>query len=309
MEFKNIKFSSDEICVAYLENKRWGGKPVCPYCKHDKKVYRIEAGKRFKCGNPECYKKFSVTVGTIFENSKIGLRTWFAAIYLCTAHKKGISSLQLHRDLGVTQKTAWFMLQRIREMLKDAPAMMRDTVEIDETYVGGLEKNKHASKRKKEVKSRVGRRRDIKTPVLGIVQRNGNVYAKKLIGTGHFSILPVIEKMVEKGSVIMTDNWSTYQRLGVNYEHYIIDHSKGHYAHGSIHTNTIEGFFSLLKRGIIGIYHSVSYKHLNFYCSEFCFRYNTRKLTDPQRFHVSITKVEGKRLKYKEVTYKYYGLV
>src|SRR5688572_2719407 len=122
MEFKNlkdlfIKFSSEEICRNYLENQRWNGKPVCPYCKHDGKIYRIENGKRFKCGNPECYKKFSVTVGTIYENTKIPLSTWFGTMYLITAHKKGISSLQLHRDLGVTQKTAWFLLHRIREML------------------------------------------------------------------------------------------------------------------------------------------------------------------------------------------------
>ncbi len=314
MDFQNlkdlfVKFSNDEVCREYLETMRWNGTITCPYCQHSGKIYRIENGKRYKCGNKECHKKFSVTVGTIFENTKIDLRTWFGALYLCTAHKKGISSLQLHRDLGVTQKTAWFMLQRIREMLKnDAPDMLKNTVEIDETYVGGKEKNKHASK-KSTTHFKSGRNVDDKTPVLGIVERGGDVYAKKMYTAQQHFVMPVITAKVHPEATVMTDDWAGYTKLTSRYNHFVINHSAGKYVNGNIHTNTIEGFWSLLKRGIVGIYHSVSYKHLDFYCSEFAYRYNTRKVTDAQRFHLTVPRAEGKRLKYKEVTSQFYGLL
>jgi transposase-like protein len=312
MEFKNLEdlfktFNSEEICRNYLASQRWNGRTVCPYCNHHRKIYTIENGKRYKCS--DCKKKFSVTVGTIFEASNVSLQTWFAAIYLITAHKKGISSLQLHRDLGVTQKTAWFMLHRVREMLKkDAPEMMKTTVEIDETYVGGKEKNKHGYKRNKEsdkVKL-TGRSLQSKTPVLGILERHGEVFAKKVNATSHRYVMPLIEKTVAKDATIITDNWATYQRLDIMYKHFVIDHSRRIYANGSIHTNTIEGFWSLLKRGLIGIYHYVSYKHMNAYCNEFAYRYNTRKISDPHRFNHSLTLAEGKRLRFEQLTDKWY---
>ena len=184
MDFKNLKelfqhFNNENVCREYLEMQRWNGKVTCPYCKHEGKMYRIENGKRHKCGNPTCHKKFSVTVGTVFENTKIPLSTWFGALYLCTAHKKGISSLQLGRDLSVTQKTAWFMLHRIREMLRtDAPEMLKGTVEIDETYMGGKEKNKHLGKKKNDVVRE--NYNPAKTPVVGMIERGGKVYAKKV---------------------------------------------------------------------------------------------------------------------------------
>lgn len=303
MDFKNLKdlfthFASDEICREYLEGQRWGGQIVCPYCQHSGKIYRVENGKRYKCGNPECHKKFSVTVGTIFESSKIDLRTWFGALYLCTVHKKGISSLQLHRDLGVTQKTAWFMLQRIREMLRnDAPEMLRNTVEVDETFVGGKEKNKHSDKRTKGLQGGKG-----KAMVVGMIEREGVLIAKHVDNKEGQVIEYLVENNVERGSNLMTDEAPAYTMVGAKYIHRVVNHSAKEYVNGICHTNTIEGFWSLLKRGIVGICHSVSVKHLSRYCDEFSFRYNTRKVSDLQRFHFSMTKAQGKRLKYHEIT-------
>lgn len=310
MDFKNLKelfqhFSNEDVCREYLENQRWNGKPFCPYCGHSEKIYSIEGGKRHKCGNKDCHKKFSVTVGTVFENTKIPLSTWFGAIYICTAHKKGISSLQLSRDLSVTQKTAWFMLHRIREMLKqDAPQVLKNTVEIDETYVGGKEGNKHLGKKRGDVvKENLN---PDKTPVIGMVERKGKVYAKKAYRARKTYILPEIGKNVLPGSTIITDDNPVYTTVGTMYNHFVINHSAGKYAIGDVHTNTIEGFWSLLKRGIVGIYHQISYKHTNAYCAEFAYRYNTRDISDALRFQESLPLANGKRLKYEQLTGRFY---
>jgi transposase-like protein len=297
-------FNEESTCRAYLEHQRWGGTPACPFCG---KINPYRTNRGFKCSAKECGKKFSVTVGTVYENSKIPLRIWFAAIYLCTSSKKGISSLQASRQLGITQKTAWFLLHRVREMLRDkAPAMLRNSVQIDESYVGGKEINKHLNKRGKG-KAGKGRNSDIKTPVIGIVETGGNVMVRVSQWVTKKEMKELIDENVQKGSIMVTDGYAMYAYLknSKEFTHVVVDHSKGEYVRGGFHTNDIENFWSLLKRGIVGIFHQVSPWHLQRYCDEFAARYNSRKITDADRFTLSIRNSEG-RLKYNDLISTYY---
>lgn len=299
--FKNLTqfldhFKDEATCKAYLEAQRWGGTPACPFCGVID-PYRTNRG--FKCRDKQCHKKFTVTVGTIYENSKIGLRTWFAAIYLCTSSKKGISSLQASRQLGITQKSAWFLLHRVREMLREkAPAMLRTEVQVDETYIGGKESNKHASKKKN-----VGGGAGGKVAVLGLVETNGKVVAKVMNSVSKEKIVATINKHIAPGATMVTDAFHVYKYLGESpdYNHSVVNHSTGEYVNKKgKHTNSVEGFFGLLKRGIYGIYHQVSEKHLSRYCDEFASRYNSRQDSDNERFEESIRNSDG-RLKYNEL--------
>ena len=275
-------FNTEDKAIKHLKEIRWHGKPYCPHCKH-KKTYKFKDGKLYKCAS--CRKKFTVTVGTIFEDSKIPLRKWFISIYLITSHKKGISSLQLSKDIGVTQKTAWFILHRLRLAIKTKSfnEPLKNTVEIDETYIGGKERNKRLSKRRKNTQ---GRTLETKTPVLGLIERKGKIKAFKVENVKRETLHKKVIDNVVFGSTIMTDEFKSYRKLDMIYKHDFIAHSEFQYVRGECHTNTIEGFFSLLKRSILGIYHFVSPKHIERYLIENAFRYNTKEETEENRFNL-----------------------
>ncbi|HNP24672.1 MAG TPA: IS1595 family transposase [Panacibacter sp.] len=305
--FKNLhemitKMPDEETCRKYLADQRWkDGKAICPYCGHDK-CYVIEGGKRYKCGSKECYKKFSVTVGTIFEASNIPLQKWFMAFFVVSAHKKGISSYQLGKDIGVTQKSAWFMIHRIRELMRPKEATMLDTlVEVDETYVGGKMKNKHKSIRNKAHVDNVSHTQN-KTGVMGYLQRDKEL--KLVIMDTEKTLKEQVKENVAPEAVIVTDGLNAYRGLDKDFEgHEIVNHMEDEYVRGLFHTNSVEGSFGLFKRMIYGIYHQTSKKHLHRYCDEFTYRYNSRKLKDADRFNISLSRVEG-RLDYKTLTGK-----
>lgn len=292
-------FSDKQTCIDYLTKMRWSnGNVTCVFCNHTK-VYQLKgANKRYKCAS--CRKQFSAIKGTIFENSPISLQKWFVAVYILTSHKKGISSCQLAKDISVTQKTAWFMGQRIRHALQTksfSKPLMTAVVECDETYIGGKEKNKHKSKRIEGAQGRSGKG---KVAVFGMLERDGVVVAMKVKDTKKATIQPIIEQHVVEGSKVMTDEWKAYKGLKKKFEHEAVSHKAGIYVIGIAHTNTIEGFWSLLKRGVVGIYHQISAKHLDRYVDEFEFRYNSRKVSEAARFDNLLT-LSNKRLTYKSL--------
>lgn len=306
MQFKNLKdlflkFKDEDVCREYMVQRRWSGKPECPKCQCDK-VYKIEGGKRYKCANNKCYYRFSVITGTYFENSAIPLSTWFPAIYLIVAHKKGISSVQLARDLGVTQKTAWFMLQRIRESLKDkGNILLGNTIELDTTFMGGKISNKHNKERAEWAKS--DDKLAKKYTVLAMIERNGLVITKHISSEVKKEIYPVVKERVLSNSIIVTDTAKVYNKLNSMVINPQVNHRKDEYVRGEWYTNTVEGFFSLLKRSIYGIYHQVSPKHLQRYCNETSYRYNTRNIQDPEKFDLVLSSFEG-RMTYCELINK-----
>jgi transposase-like protein len=248
MNFKSLPqlldyFKDEATGIAYYENIRWAGKPVCPFCASDKAPYKTNRG--YKCSNKACGKKFTVKVGTIFENSKISLRIWFAAIYLCGQSKKGISSLQLSRHLGITQKTAWFVEHRVREMLKlQAPTMIGENamVEADETYIGGKESNKHESKKIKAPSGNTAKTSG-KKAVVGIIERDGRVVLKYFPEVSQRNMVEFLRNNVAKNATIYTDEFSGYNSLYKEYNHETVNHSLKIYVNGDIHTNTIENFW------------------------------------------------------------------
>ena len=280
-------FNTEEKCKAAIAQERWGnGDVVCPYCG-GKHCYMTAEG-RYIC--KECHKHFSVLVGTIFENTKISLRKWFMAMYLISSHKKGISSCQLARDIKVTQKTAWFILHKVRGLYGQSDETVLDgTVEMDEMYLGGRETNKHESKRTEGTQ---GRSTKTKTPIFGMLERDGKVVAMKVEDTKGATLLPIVEQFVEEGSITYTDELSSYNGLSKSgYEHMFVSHKQREYVRANdIHTNGIEGFWAHFKRVVFGTYHCVSKDYLTRYIDEQVYRWNTREERASYRFHDMFSK-------------------
>lgn len=299
-DFKSIleliqAFPNEQACIDHLEALRWNGNVISPFDAKSK-VYKCKDNK-YRCKNTGKY--FNVKTNTLFDNTKIELQKWFLAIWLVTCHKKGISSLQLARDIHVTQKTAWFMLQRIRNCFgSDNDGDLDGTVEIDETFVGGKNKNRHKDKK---VPMSQGRSFKDKTPVFGMLQRGGKLIAKVVSDTSIKSLAPRILYHIKAGSTIYTDEWN-YGNLSKYYYHRYIHHAAKVYVNGDVYTNTIEGFWGIFKRGIVGIYQSVSRKHLQKYVDEFVFRYNSRKHSEKNRFDLLLINSENK-LTYRKLIY------
>lgn len=297
-----VYFSNPDNCVAYAVSKRWKDGVVCPTCGSTEAKY-MPTRRTWQCKTRHPKSQFSVKVGSIYEDSAIGLDKWLTATWMIVSCKNGVSSYEIARSIGVTQKTAWFMLHRIRlAMTEEGDEQIggHGPVEIDETFVGGKVKNMHKSKLNKAMSYQgVGN----KTIVLGMLERGGKVRARSIPSRHKQNMQPTILANVAAGAHIVTDEWTTYPFIAQNtYHHEVINHVTG-YVRGHIHTNGIENFWSLLKRGLSGTYISVRPVHLDKYVTEQVFRYNNRKeIGDGGRFNMCVEQSFGKRLTYKMLT-------
>jgi transposase-like protein len=303
MQLSNPVFHDETAARKHLEALRWPNGVVCPFCAKTETVKPL-GGKSmgdgwYHCG--ECREKFTVRVGTVFERSKIPLHKWLLGFRLMVSSKKGFSAHQLHRTLEITYKSAWFMAHRIREAMRDGSVTPiggeGKTVEIDETYIGGKESNKHANKRNPLASGGSG-----KEPVVALVERKGNVRSFHVPEVTAHNVGAILHSQVCRKTRLMTDESRVYNRkvTGAFAGHETVNHSAYEYVRGDAYTNTIENYFSLLKRGIVGTYHHVSQQHLSRYVSEFDFRYNNRKIKDGERADIALKGIEGKRLTYQE---------
>lgn len=294
-------FADEDKARLLLESMRWPNGPICPACKKTDSVYRmLKMPTSKKPGRPgllrcrACKRQFTVTTGTVFEDSHIPMTKWLQAIYLLTASKKGMSAHQLHRMLGLTYKAAWFMGHRLRYAMSVGTfdSKLSGTVEVDETYIGGKAKFARGAKSVDWRKA--------KTPVVALVERGGRLRAFPMERVTAETLGQAISDHVEKDAVIMSDELQAYHKAVDGREHHTTNHGAREYVRGDVHSNTAEGFFSLFKRGINGIYHHVGKGHLGKYCDEFSFRYDARKVSDADRAEMLVWGAEGKRLTYKQ---------
>lgn len=295
-----VYFADPDNCLNYLAFYRWPKGVVCPNCG-SKNVSFVASRRYWQCKTRHPKAQFSVKVGTIFEDSPLGLDKWLPAMWLIANCKNGISSYEIGRDLGVTQKTAWFMLHRVRLAMQESGGKLSGEVEVDETFIGGKARNMHASKRRDKI---TGRGPKDKAIAFGMVERGGRVRASSAVSRQAEDLQPMIREHVEAGAAIFTDELKSYQGLDVDYQHAVINHAV-EYVNGNVHTNTIENFWALLKRGLHGPYVSVEPFHLFRYLDEQAFRFNNRRdMNDGDRFNEVLSNVAGKRLTFAELTGK-----
>jgi transposase-like protein len=289
-------FADEDVAFEQVKNLRWPNGVRCPMCGHGEHSF-LSTRKTWQCKG--CNKQFSVKKGSIFEDSPIKLDRWLIAMWLIANAKNGISSYELHRSLGVTQKTAWFMLHRIRLAMQNGTfEKLCGEVEVDETYIGGKARNMHPEKRARVKTGTMG-----KTAVMGMLERGGKVQAKVIDKPDRKTLQREVKGRVDGTAKLYTDGHSGYDGLGFYYQHMVVDHAV-EYVRGNVHTNGIENFWSLLKRTIGGTYVSVEPFHLFRYIDEQAFRFNSRKGTDSDRFESALSGIDGRRLTYKNLTGK-----
>lgn len=310
------RIPDEAAAYEYLENLRWNGEPVCPHCGSQERIYFLKpangprktstgadtARRLWKCG--ECRRKFSVLTGSVMHGTKIPVRTWILVIHEMASAKNGIASREIERRYNLTPKSAWFLLHRIREAMKDdGLTVFRGVVVADETYIGGSLKNKHRSQVKTFTSGRRGGPYD-KTAVLSLVDSDtGQVRSRVLTRVDGSNLRKAIAEQVDMpNTVLHTDKLASYNVVARELEaHHAVDHQAGEYVRNGVSTNKCENFFSQLKRSVSGTHHHVSAEHLGRYLAEFDYRYSTRKMTDTERTHDLLNKVDGKRLTYRTV--------
>jgi transposase-like protein len=299
-EFKTLTeftdyFCDEATCVKHFTSIRFANGEYCPHCGHTE-IYAFSSGKRYRCKS--CKQDFTIKTGTVFGESKLPLRKWFMAIYLLSTTSKGISSVQLAKHVGVTQKTGWFMDHRIRKAMQQNRGQLFGRVEADETFIGGLSKNMHRHKREAKIKGTGG---TDKTPIFGLRSRTGEVRAKVVNSVGMADLHKEINENVAIGSTLYTDQWVAYRGLR-QYVRGVVNHGAREYVKGDCHTNGIESFWALFKRGYHGVYHQMSRKHLQRYLNEYAFRLNRRNRSMQSIFsEIVATVMNTKQLPYKEL--------